>query len=118
MYTLTLRIHLNTESADVAEHVRDSIALVYGPHIAHMIVSKTVGQTSVPFESKWPGVAVAVEEQAKVNMVGNVVRDMEDKEGWRVEWCDRLTSPRFNSKGAALAYLDGLFRGRKPEYSE
>lgn len=56
-------------------------------------------------------------ELEKTNKVGNVVRDLEDKDGWRVEWCDRLTSPVFNSKGAAEAYLDSLFRGRKPEYS-
>jgi hypothetical protein len=54
----------------------------------------------------------------RANKVGNVVRDLDDKIGWRVEWCDRLTSPRFNSKGAAEAYLNGLFLGRKPEYSE
>ena len=41
------------------------------------------------------------------------------REEWRVYWNGRLTSPTFNSKGAALAYATILQSGaRNPEYLE
>ena len=33
---------------------------------------------------------------------------------WQVFWQGHLLPPCFNSKGAALAFLDGLRKGRKP----
>lgn len=54
-----------------------------------------------------------------VNGDGFVCADPEDADGWRVSWNQRLTSPRFNSYGAASAYMELLARGdRQPEYSE
>jgi hypothetical protein len=47
-----------------------------------------------------------------------VFRDPEDREAWRVIHDGRLTTPRFNSRDAAFAYLEMLERGqRKPEYA-
>jgi hypothetical protein len=47
-----------------------------------------------------------------------VLRDPADREAWRVIYNGELTAPRFNSRGAAYAYLSMLQRGqRKPEYS-
>jgi len=37
-------------------------------------------------------------------------------EDWRVTFGGRITSPNFNSRGAAQAYADGLRAGRKPEF--
>ena len=38
-------------------------------------------------------------------------------EEWRVEVGGRLTTPSFNSRGAALAYATGINNGtRKPEF--
>lgn len=34
--------------------------------------------------------------------------------GWRVLWKGKLLAPIFNSQGAAYAFLDGLYKGRKP----
>lgn len=46
-----------------------------------------------------------------------VVPDKDEYDCWRVIWNGRATSPRFNSRGAASAYLAGLFSGsRRPEY--
>ena len=48
-----------------------------------------------------------------------VVRDPEDREAWRAIHDGRVTTPRFNSRDAAYAYLEMLERGqRKPEYSD
>ena len=48
-----------------------------------------------------------------------VVRDPEDRETWRAIHDGRVTTPRFNSRDAAYAYLEMLERGqRKPEYSD
>ena len=49
-----------------------------------------------------------------------VFRDPAVKEfdSFRVTFGNRITSPSFNSKGAAAAYLDMLREGRrKPEYA-
>jgi fatty acid desaturase len=51
-------------------------------------------------------------------MVDQVIRDPTEKcaEAWRVCFGGQLCSPTFNSRGAALAYLDSLRQGdRKPE---
>jgi hypothetical protein len=48
-----------------------------------------------------------------------VFRDPAEKEreAWRVIYAGKLTTPRFNSRGAAHAYLALLQRGeRRPEY--
>ena len=46
-----------------------------------------------------------------------VIIDPVDKEGWVVVANGVRTTPRFNSKGAAEAYRDGLKRGeRRPEF--
>lgn len=51
-------------------------------------------------------------------IAGFVCADPDDDSGWRVKWNGRLTSPRFNSHGAADAYLHALADGtREPEYS-
>jgi hypothetical protein len=52
-------------------------------------------------------------------MENAVIRDpsFRNGEAWRVIWNGLLTSPTFNSHGAAQAYLAMLIRGRrKPEY--
>ena len=53
-------------------------------------------------------------------MIGDqVIRDPAEKtcDSYRVVFGGKLTSPDFNSKGAAAAYLDMLREGRrKPEY--
>ncbi len=49
---------------------------------------------------------------------GDVFRDPAEREAecWRVWFAGRLEPAMFNSRGAALAYLDMLRRGdRKPE---
>jgi len=49
-----------------------------------------------------------------------VFRDPAEKQAevWRVIYEGKLTTPRFNSRGAAHAYLAILQRGqRKPEYA-
>ena len=54
-------------------------------------------------------------------MNSEVIRDPAEREieTWRVIYRDRLTTPRFMSKGAALAYLSALCaQNRKPEYVE
>lgn len=46
-----------------------------------------------------------------------VFRDPEDRDAWRVIYDGKLTTPLFNSRGAAYAYLTMLQRGdRKPEF--
>jgi len=52
-------------------------------------------------------------------MEDQVTRDpaVKNMDSFRVIFNDRLCSPDFNSKGAAMAYLDMLREGRrKPEY--
>jgi hypothetical protein len=47
-----------------------------------------------------------------------VFRDPDDREAWRVIHDGRLTTPQFNSRGAAYAYLEKLERGQcKPKYA-
>lgn len=47
-----------------------------------------------------------------------VTVDIRYSEGWMVWWENEPTSPTFNSKGAAEAYLGLLLSGyRKPEFS-
>lgn len=53
-------------------------------------------------------------------MTDQVFRDPSEKHAdcWRVAFADRIEPARFNSRGAALAYLDALVRGvRRPEAS-
>lgn len=51
-----------------------------------------------------------------VDTTARVVRDLDDRNGWRVEWHGVLCTPSWNSKGAAQCYLDMLRNGtRRPE---
>jgi hypothetical protein len=56
-----------------------------------------------------------------MKLKNQVIRDpaVKDFDSYRVIFDDRLTSPHFNSKGAAAAYLDMLEAGRRaPEYNK
>lgn len=49
--------------------------------------------------------------------INQIVRDYTITSGWRVIFKGQLTTPLFNSEGAATAYLNLLIKGvRKPEY--
>jgi hypothetical protein len=53
-----------------------------------------------------------------LEVTSQIFRDpaVKDFDSFRVIFDNRLCSPNFNSKGAALAYLEQLEKGRKPEY--
>lgn len=47
-----------------------------------------------------------------------VLRDTHSPTGevWQVKWDGRICSPTWMERGPAVAYLESLRKGRKPEY--
>jgi hypothetical protein len=64
---------------------------------------------------------VVVKAEASGVYATTTFRDpaVKGEEAWRVQFKGRITSPSFNSQGAAEAYLDALKQGRRqPEYAD